>query len=144
MFGAGFGLSQGMFRPLEYLRIESTEQGWVRSQDSPCRICGAQGSIGTDFSPRTAVFPCHSHSINAPYQGCTNPGRQVAVENKFCMVAPNICGSTVRNFLITIIERRILRWHLRCWEICAPMLHTHSSFTYNQRNTVLAADTVAK
>ena len=28
-------------------------------------------------------------------QGCTHPGRHVAVTTKFCTVAPNICGPSV-------------------------------------------------
>ena len=41
----------------------------------------------------------------ARVQGCTNPGRQVTVAttNKFCTVAPNICGSLAKNlFHVTL------------------------------------------
>jgi len=46
-------------------------------------------------------------------QGCTNPGRQLTVETKFCMVASNISLSSVWNMLhITLLAPRILRWFL--------------------------------
>lgn len=32
-------------------------------------------------------------------QGCTRPGRQVAVATKSVKVAPSICGSPLRNLL---------------------------------------------
>ena len=32
-------------------------------------------------------------------QGCTNPARQVAMATELCMVAPNICGTTLRNLI---------------------------------------------
>jgi len=42
-------------------------------------------------------------------RGCTNPIRQVARATKFCVVAPNICGSSVRSFHhVTIQTSRIL------------------------------------
>lgn len=34
---------------------------------SPCEMCSAQGGTGTGFSLGTLVFPCQSHSINAPH-----------------------------------------------------------------------------
>jgi len=44
-------------------------------------------------------------------QGCTNPGRQLTVETKFCMVATNISLSSVQNVLhITSLAPIILRW----------------------------------
>jgi hypothetical protein len=46
-------------------------------------------------------------------QGCTNRGRQVARDTKFCRVWPNICGSSVWNMLhITLLAPIILRWLL--------------------------------
>ena len=46
-------------------------------------------------------------------QGCAIHKRQVARANKLCMVAPNICGSSVCNLLhVTVLARRILRWLL--------------------------------
>ena len=33
--------------------------------------------------------------LDVSIQGCTNPGRQVAVVAKFCTVPHNICGSSV-------------------------------------------------
>ena len=35
---------------------------------------------------------------------CTNPGCQVAKATEFCMVAPNICGASVRTLIhITLL-----------------------------------------
>jgi hypothetical protein len=42
-------------------------------------------------------------------QVCANPGFQVFVATKFCTVAPNVCGSSVWNFLhVTLLAFRIL------------------------------------
>jgi hypothetical protein len=35
-----------------------TAEDRFRSQASPCEICGGQCGSGTDFSPKTSVFPC--------------------------------------------------------------------------------------
>ena len=78
-------------------RRHLTTEAWVRSQTSPCEICGGQSVTGTGFSPSTSVspvstippmphthsftyhrhyimflsqyfsFPCQYHSTNAPY-----------------------------------------------------------------------------
>jgi len=46
-------------------------------------------------------------------QGCTNPGCQLTVEIKFCMVASNISLSSVWNMIHrTLLAPRILRWLL--------------------------------
>jgi len=40
----------------------------------------------------------HPSVYNFPsliYQGCTNPGRHINCATTFCMVVPNICGSSV-------------------------------------------------
>jgi len=51
-------------------------------------------------------------------QGYTNPGHQIAQETQFCVVAPNICGSSVWHFLyITLLTPRILMWFQGLWEI---------------------------
>lgn len=42
-------------------------------------------------------------------QGCTEPGRTVAVPTKFCTVVPNICGSSVWIFLhVTLYSAKFL------------------------------------
>jgi len=44
-------------------------------------------------------------------QGYTNPGCQVDVATKCCMVTPNVDGTLAWNILhVTILEPRILRW----------------------------------
>jgi hypothetical protein len=45
------------------------------------------------------------------YQGCTVPGRHVAWATKFCMLAPNICWSSVWTLLhVTLLAPIISRW----------------------------------
>ena len=54
---------------------------------------------------------------------CTNPRRQVAVTTKFCMVVPNICGPSVRNWLhVTFQAPEIFRLLLDFWKLCLPLL----------------------
>lgn len=57
------------------------------------------------------------------YQGCTNPGRQVAVATDFYMVATNICGSSAWNLIfVTFLAPKIVRWLTPFWKICAPLV----------------------
>jgi hypothetical protein len=51
-------------------------------------------------------------------QGCRNPGHQLTVVNKFCLLAPSTCNLLNVNFLMP----SILRWHLDFWKICAPLV----------------------
>ena len=45
--------------------------------------------------------------------GCTNHEGMIAVETKFCTLAPNICGSCIQNSLhVTPLVSRILTWLL--------------------------------
>jgi hypothetical protein len=48
-----------------------TAEARVRTQVSPCGICGGQTGTGTGFSPRTSVFPRQFHSTGAILQGKT-------------------------------------------------------------------------
>jgi hypothetical protein len=57
----GRAMAQGVGR--RFLITDSR----VRSQASPCEICGKQICIGTIFSPSTLVFLSQYHSTNAPY-----------------------------------------------------------------------------
>jgi len=46
-----------------------------------------------------------------PSQWRTNPGHQAVMRNKFCTLAPNIWGSSIRNLLhVTILTSRMLTW----------------------------------
>lgn len=48
----------------------------------------------------------------------TNPGHPIAQKTQFCVVSPNICGSSVWNFLyIALLTPRILIWLQGLWEI---------------------------
>ena len=44
-----------------------TTEALIRSQTSPCKICGGQSGAGTRSSPSTSVFPCQYHSAVAVY-----------------------------------------------------------------------------
>jgi hypothetical protein len=55
-------------------------------------------------------------------QGCTNCGWKVAPATKFCAMAPNICGSSVWNFLhVNFLVTRTSRWPLDFWKICSRL-----------------------
>ena len=43
-----------------------TAETRIRSQASPCGICGAQSGTATGFSTSTSVFPSQFHSTGAP------------------------------------------------------------------------------
>ena len=53
-------------------------------------------------------------------QLCRTPRRHVALTAKFCTVAPNILGSSLRNLLHIIFLRRFLNF----WEICAALCYS--------------------
>jgi hypothetical protein len=58
-------------------------------------------------------------------QGCKNPRLQVTVATKFCMVVPNVCGSSVGNMLcVTLLPPRNLRWLIHFWKTHAPLILT--------------------
>jgi len=65
--------------------------------------------------------------------GCTNPRCHVTWVTKFCIVAPNTCGSLGWNLLpITLLAPRMLRLLLDVWKVCAPMLMVQCSWgVYN-------------
>jgi hypothetical protein len=60
-------------------------------------------------------------SVNSVMQGCTNPRHQVTWATKFCMVALNICGSSVCN---------LFHVNFLALDICGstPELHQVTSF----------------
>jgi hypothetical protein len=52
-------------------------------------------------------------------QGCTNPGYQIARASKCCVVAPNVCKTSVWNLVYVTLEApRILRWLREFLKIC--------------------------
>lgn len=60
---------------------------------------------------------------------CSNPGRQVAMASKFCLVAPDICGSSVWNLLcVTLVAHRILRWLIDFWKVFASLLYNNERY----------------
>jgi hypothetical protein len=68
---------------------------------------------------------------NILIQGGTNPGPQVAMANKLCTVAPNICESPIRNLLpVTILTLRILRHRLGVFFKCVHPFERVEEFKY--------------
>ena len=56
------------------------------------------------------------------FQGFTNPGHESPWRLNFIRLAPNICGSSIWNFLyVSILTPRILRWLLDFRKICASL-----------------------
>ena len=47
--------------------VDVVEEASVPTQARSRGICGGQSGTGIGFSPITSVFPCHYHSIIAPY-----------------------------------------------------------------------------
>ena len=92
---------------------------------SPCST-----EVGTDRLATTiTLFTCIlevclksqlDHRLSRG-QGYSNPGRQIAVATKLFKVAPNICGSSVREFLrVTVLTPKNSRWLLNFYKICVP------------------------
>jgi len=53
----------------------------------------------------------------------------VAVASKFCLVAPDICGSSVWNLLcVALVVPRILRWLLDFWKVFATLLYHNKRY----------------
>jgi hypothetical protein len=42
-------------------------EAWVRSQGSPCEICGGEVALGLDWVSSTSRSPCQYHSNSAPH-----------------------------------------------------------------------------
>jgi len=56
-------------------------------------------------------------------EGCTNSGYGITQGTKFCMIASNICGFPVLNFLhVTLLAPRIIRLLLDFLLISAPWM----------------------
>jgi hypothetical protein len=70
------------------IRRPVTAEARVRSQASPCGICGRQSDTVTGFPPRTSNFCCQCHLINAQYVFIFNrdvlpPGYNPIAVNKY-------------------------------------------------------------
>ena len=71
---------------------------------------------------------------NSVLQGFTNSRCQLTWVTRFCMVAPNICGSRAWSLcLVTLMTPGILRWLLHYWNICGPL---HSFHWHVQNATI--------
>ena len=102
-----------------------------------------QNGFTTIYSNKvTCWFQLHemSHSQIIFLQGCTIVGCQVTVVTKFCMVVPDVCGSSVWNLLhVILLAPGNLRWLLDFWKIFALLytyIHTYiHTCTYACRYT---------
>jgi len=75
--------------------------------------------------PWKKLFNCDSCVISDRVIRCTTPGCQDS-QMTFCMVVPNICGSSVQNLLhVTFLILKILWWFPNFWKICAPLVYLH-------------------
>jgi hypothetical protein len=73
---------------------------------------------GTNVSEKAAIFICVD--VHQGLHKSWQPNRR---GHYFFTVAPNICGSSVRNvLLVNILAPRILRWLLDFWKMCAPLI----------------------
>ena len=64
---------------------------------------------------------CQIDNVN---HSCTNPRHRVTQANKFCTLAPNVCGSSVWNCLyVSLLAPGILRWLLDFWQICGHLTY---------------------
>lgn len=53
----------------------------------------------------------------------------VAMASKFCLVAPDICGSSIWNLLcVTLVAHRILRWLIDFWKVFASLLYNNERY----------------
>ena len=76
------------------------------------------------------------HFINALNQECKSPGHQVNMVTKFCMIMPEVYGSSIWNLLHgTLLAPTILRWFLDVLKICAPLLFIPFSCHITDRGT---------
>jgi hypothetical protein len=69
----------------------------------------------------SSVHPSELYHECRYHQGCTNPSCQVAIAFKFCVVAPNNCGSSVCNLVyVTLLAAWNLSWLPDLWNLYAP------------------------
>ena len=76
------------------------------------------------------VCMCRDIIYNASERGWTNLGRQVVRATKLFAVAPNICGSSVWNFLdVTLQVNTIFMWLVGFWKMYVPLPQQNNSCT---------------
>lgn len=67
---------------------------------------------------------------------------QVTMATRFCMVVPDICGSSAWNMLhITLLAPRILGWLLEIGKICGPLadsIYINFNLKYCSSQTILS------
>jgi len=80
------------------------------------------------------------YSHHSAVQGCTNRRCHIARATKFCLVVHNISASSVWSSLhVTLLVSEILRWLLKFWKICRPLVYysmyiVGSMFLKNEAN----------
>lgn len=74
-----------------------------------------------EYSVALQFFQRMCDGSHIPYQARTHPGRQVAWATTVCMMASNVCGSSVWILLhVALLAHRILRWLLACGGLLPP------------------------
>ena len=97
-------------------------QGWSRWGHVKASLLCNNYAIIFNWLHQIWKWKRRNPSINLNHW-CTNPGCQIAWETKFCMVAPNNCGSLVQNLLhFTFLAHWILRWITDFLKICVPLV----------------------
>lgn len=85
----------------------------------PVKLMSSNPNVEAACSSITAVPIYQNTWHHIPIQRCTNRGYHVARMTKFCVLSPNICGSSAWYLLhLTLLAPRILGCLLYFGEIC--------------------------